>query len=177
MGLVVMISSVSRKSSGLGLTSITNPSSFSIRRVEMVEGSNMMCAADCLLRSSLIGKTLSTILLHVIYLSQVYSSGSVPIFVTERMGSRSLINISSPVFIRLAVVTNKRLSNTFWEVNCFWRSAVSFMFFLLVFIFPPVGLLRYLHITILSRWIRRGNRRWAGSQEKQDSRAKESHQE
>lgn len=73
--------------------------------------------------------------------------------------------------------TNERLSNTFWEVNYFWRSAISFMFFLLVLIFPPVGLLCYFHITILSRWIRRGNCRWAGSQEKEDNREKDSHQE
>ena len=51
------------------------------------------------------------------------------------------------------------------------------IYLFLDFMFPSVGLLCYLHITILSRWIRRGNRGWAGSQEKENSRAKESHQE
>ena len=69
MGLVVMISNVSRKSSALGLTSITNLSSSLIQRLEMVRGSNMMSAVDYLLQSSLIGKTLSMILLYVIHLS------------------------------------------------------------------------------------------------------------
>ena len=69
MGLVVMISNVSRKSSGLGSTLITNPSSSSIQRLEMVEGSNMMSAVDYSLQSNLIGKILGMILLYVIYLS------------------------------------------------------------------------------------------------------------
>ena len=69
MGLVVMILNVLRKSSELGSTSITNPSSSSIRRLEMVGGSNMMSVVDYLLRFSLIGKTPSMILLYVMRLS------------------------------------------------------------------------------------------------------------
>ena len=57
MALVVMMSNVSRKSLGLGLTSITNPSGSLIRRLEKVGGSNTMSVVDYLLQSSLIGKT------------------------------------------------------------------------------------------------------------------------
>jgi hypothetical protein len=67
MGLVVTISNVSRKSLGLGLTSITNPLSSLIRRLEMVGGSNMMSVVDYLLLFSLIGKTTSMILLYITF--------------------------------------------------------------------------------------------------------------
>jgi hypothetical protein len=69
MGHAVMISNVLKKNLGLGLTLITNPSSSLILRLETAVGFNMMSVVDYLLQSSLIGKTLSMILLYVIYLS------------------------------------------------------------------------------------------------------------
>ena len=166
MGLVVMISNVSRKSSGLGLTSITNPSSSSIRRLEMVGGSNMMSVVDCLLQSSLIGKTSSRILLYVIHCLFVLI-----LFIRVRANIRNGVDGFSPAnkyFLVCLYPTGRgnqrKVEQNFLRSKLLLKVSYKRFTFFHTFMFHSVGLLCYFHITIFSRRIRRRrNCGWAGS--------------
>jgi len=175
----VTMSSASRKSLGPGLTSITNPSSSSIRRLEMVGGSNMMCVVDYLPQSSLIGKTPSMISPYAIRLSICLNFFFIRVCANIRNGADGF-SLANKYFLTCLYPTDRgdrrKVEQYFLRSQLLLKvSHKTYLF--LDFTFPSVGLLCYLHITILGRWIRRGNRRWASSQEKEDSKAKESHQE